>query len=395
VAGAGMRAKVGVTMADGRVFASNAMLHAAKRAHEKVAGAGSSLADASPEALKSARAAALRRAPAEVKQHVAGGIRAAMKPKGPVELKGDLKGKDSLSPLRDAAPRGGLRGEIRAAIRDVRQSRKESTGVFVLNRDKASKASLAASDAWERSNARAEGRLSELLAKRGEQAKARSMKSEAEKAGQGDLFSGFRPKRAASVPAVTAASHRAPKPEHIASAERANAASRVALEAADKAHRTNKGYGSHVLSAADAADHRDAAGFHRSWADSYNNSGKADLSRAHAKAAKEHETAATAREAYEKANPAAHAASVGKSAGEAAVGFRKAAAASKKAADYSAKATRQTDHRLAAGYHLDAARAHERAVRNSDQKERAAHERAHELHMKAVSAHHAAADALG
>lgn len=81
MAGAGMRAKVGVTMADGHVFASNAMLHAAKRAHERIAGVGSSLADASPEALKSARAAALRRAPAEVKRHVAETIRNGLPPK--------------------------------------------------------------------------------------------------------------------------------------------------------------------------------------------------------------------------------------------------------------------------------------------------------------------------
>jgi hypothetical protein len=78
MAGAGMRAKIGPTGPDGKVFASNTMLHAAKAAHEKLAGAGSSLASVSGEHLSSVRAAALRRAPGEVKRHVAGTIRQAV-----------------------------------------------------------------------------------------------------------------------------------------------------------------------------------------------------------------------------------------------------------------------------------------------------------------------------
>lgn len=78
MAGAGMRAKIGPTGPDGKVFASNAMLSAAKRAYERIAGPGASLSDASGDGLKAARAAALRRAPGEVKRHVAETIRSGL-----------------------------------------------------------------------------------------------------------------------------------------------------------------------------------------------------------------------------------------------------------------------------------------------------------------------------
>lgn len=83
MAGAGMRAKVGVTMPDGHVFANSIMLRAAKRAHDKIAGAGVPLGKGSAEAMAAAREAARLAAPPEVRN-------AAHKPSAPAQ-KADLR----------------------------------------------------------------------------------------------------------------------------------------------------------------------------------------------------------------------------------------------------------------------------------------------------------------
>ncbi len=144
MAGKGMRSKVGVTMADGHVFASNAMLHAAARAHDRVAGPSATMgAGAGGDAMKSARAAALRAAPPNVKHESAkhtgaAGAETDMRKFGPRPVAEKFASKERVANLshyehvldrmRDEGVTPTLQSELRA-IRNQRSQEQNRSGL--------------------------------------------------------------------------------------------------------------------------------------------------------------------------------------------------------------------------------------------------------------------------